>query len=169
LGVGETVGVEDQGKLGRGLRITVNGIPRDLTTIGVGASQLLPVITIVLAADAGSIVMLEQPELHLHPAVQSRLADFFLFARPDVTLIVETHSEYLVTRMRRRAAEGSISGDKVALMFAEQIDGTTQVRRLHMDSLGDLDVWPVGFFDTQEEESRALVAAISRKFSNGRP
>lgn len=169
LGVGETVGVEDQGKLGRGLRITVNGIPRDLTTIGVGASQLLPVITIVLAADAGSIVMLEQPELHLHPAVQSRLADFFLFARPDVTLIVETHSEYLVTRMRRRAAEGSIGGDKVALMFAEQIDGTTQVRRLHMDSLGDLDVWPAGFFDTQEEESRALVAAISKKISTGRP
>lgn len=86
LGVGDAVAVEDQGKLGRGLRVKVNGTERDLTMIGVGASQILPVLAVVLSAEGGSIVMLEQPELHLHPAVQSRLADFFLFLEPTFGL-----------------------------------------------------------------------------------
>jgi predicted ATPase len=161
LGVGQAVRVVDQGKLGRGLRINVNGVDRDLTTVGVGASQLLPVVALVLWAPRGATVLLEQPELHLHPAVQSRLADFFLFARPDVSLVIETHSEYLITRMRRRVAERKINADKVALIFAEQQEGVSEFNQLRVDSLGDLSAWPAGFFDTQDEENRALVQAIS--------
>lgn len=167
LGVGETVAVEDQGKLGRGLRIAVNGVERDLTTVGVGASQVLPVIAVVLAASRGSVILLEQPELHLHPAVQSRLADFFVWARPDLTIVVETHSEYLITRLRRRAAEGKADSAKISILFAEQKRGVTQVRRLRLNQLGDLSEWPVGFFDTQDEETRALVSAV-RNQTEGR-
>lgn len=162
LGVGETVAVEDQGKLGRGLRIKVNGVERDLTTVGVGASQLLPVLTVVLAAEPGSLILLEQPELHLHPAVQSRLADFFLSARPDIKIVVETHSEYLVSRLRRRVAEGLIDPNQASIMFAEQQAGITRMRRLEINSMGDLSDWPAGFFDTQDEEARALVKAVSQ-------
>ncbi|GAB2566743.1 AAA family ATPase [Kribbella endophytica] len=159
LGVGDAVAVQDQGKLGRGLRIKVNGVERDLTTIGVGASQVLPVLAVVLSAASGSIVLLEQPELHLHPAVQSELADFFLFARPDLRIVVETHSEYLITRLRRRIAEGRKDAAAVTILFAEQDRGVSELRRIEISDLGDLSVWPKGFFDTQDEEGRALVRA----------
>lgn len=163
LGIGESVSVEDQGKLGRGLRISVNGIARDLTMIGVGASQLLPVVTVVLDAPPKSIVLLEQPELHLHPSVQSRLGDFLLFARPDVCIIVETHSEYLITRIRRWVAEQRVERSDVHILFAEPLDDGTEVRELRITELGNLDDWPMGFFDSQEQESRAIVRAISRR------
>jgi predicted ATPase len=166
LGVGDAVAVEDQGKLGRGLRVKVNGAERDLTMIGVGASQILPVLAVVLSAEGGSIVMLEQPELHLHPAVQSRLADFFLFARTDLRLVVETHSEYMITRMRRRIAEGHVDPERVALLFAEQQSGVSELRQIALNQLGDLSVWPEGFFDTQDKEGRALVRAVHKGLKN---
>ncbi|HEY9311361.1 AAA family ATPase [Williamsia sp.] len=162
LGVGEDVSVEDQGKLGRGLRIKLNGVERDLTTIGVGASQLVPVLSVVLTAPSGSLVLLEQPELHLHPSVQSRLADFFLWSRPDVAVVVETHSEYMITRLRRRVVESAENSDRIAILFAEQHNGYTDVRRLHVGRLGDFSDWPSGFFDTQDEEARALVVAVRK-------
>lgn len=160
LGIGESVSVEDQGKLGRGLRINLGGVSRDLTMIGVGASQLLPVITIVLDAPPGSIILLEQPELHLHPSVQSRLADFLLFARPDVCVIVETHSEYLITRIRRRVAEKLADRRNVHILFAEGTSEGTEMRHLEISELGNLDDWPEGFFDSQDDEARAIVRAI---------
>jgi hypothetical protein len=163
LGIGDSVSVEDQGKLGRGLRITVNGVPRDLTMIGVGASQLLPVLTVVLDAPPQSIVLLEQPELHLHPSVQSRLGDFLLFARPDLCIIVETHSEYLITRIRRWVAAQRANRDQVHILFAEPLSDGTEVRELRMTELGNLDDWPVGFFDSQDQESRAIVRAIASR------
>lgn len=165
LGIGEGVAVKDQGKLGRGLRITVDGVERDLTTIGVGASQVVPVLASVLAADPGAIVLLEQPELHLHPAVQSRLADFFLHARPDVRIVVETHSEYLVTRLRRRVAERVVPPSSVAVLFAEQTNGLSILRRLRLNELGDFSEWPEGFFDSQDLEGRALVKAVQQRLA----
>lgn len=163
LGVGENIGVEDQGKLGRGVRLYVNGIQRDLTSVGVGASQLLPVITTVLAAKPNSIVCLEQPELHLHPAVQSRLSDFFLIARPDISLIIETHSEYLITRLRRRIADQTIDPTEVSIFFAEQTAGVTNLSELEISQLGNFSEWPKGFFDTQEIEERQIVELIQKR------
>lgn len=160
LGLGEEVTVEDQGKLGRGLRMQVNGVERDLTTIGVGASQLLPVLAVILTAASGNVILLEQPELHLHPLVQSRLADFFLYARTDVKLVVESHSEYMVTRIRRRVVEEPKLLDRVAVLFAEQHKGVTEIRRLYLDRLGNFSDWPRGFFDTQDSESAELAQAV---------
>lgn len=169
LGIGDDVSVEDQGKLGRGIRIKVNGVARDLTMIGVGASQLLPIITTVLDSAAGSIVLLEQPELHLHPSVQSRLGDFLLYARPDLCIIAETHSEYLVTRLRRRVAEERLFGRKIHLLFAEPSESGTEVRELGVTSLGNLSEWPHGFFDAHDSDARAIVKALTdRKIHDAR-
>lgn len=165
LGIGENVSVEDQGKLGRGIRVSVNGVRRDLTMIGVGASQLLPVIATLLDAPSQSIVLLEQPELHLHPSVQSRLGDLLLFARPDLCVIVETHSEYLVTRVRRWVAEQKATPESVHVLFSEQLKDGTEVRELRISDLGNLDDWPVGFFDAKDKEARAIVKAIAGRRS----
>ncbi|PVZ52273.1 hypothetical protein C9424_20510 [Arthrobacter sp. H-02-3] len=161
LGLGDHINVLDLGKQGRGIELRVNGVHRDLTTIGVGASQLLPVLVAGLTVPIGSIVMVEQPELHLHPKVQSRLADFFLYARPGVKFLIETHSEYLITRIRRRVAEGKVSPTTVRVMFAEQHQGATSVRTLGMSEFGDFEVWPDGFFDAQDDDSLEIVRAVA--------
>ncbi|MFC7456241.1 DUF3696 domain-containing protein [Brachybacterium sp. GCM10030267] len=163
LGVGESVRVSDQGKLGRGILVVVDGRERDLTTIGVGVSQLLPVITVLLAAPPGSILVLEQPELHLHPAIQSRLANFFASARKDISLVIETHSEYLITRLRRLnvSSEGSI--DDLSFLFATPGERGAVIRPLEIGSLGDINEWPQGFFDTQGEEERRLLVALGKR------
>lgn len=168
FGMGDKIKVLDLGKLGRGVNLRVDGADRDLTMIGVGASQLLPILVACLAVERNSIVLIEQPELHLHPSVQSLLADFFLFARPDVQFIVETHSEYLITRLRRRIAEARVAPNQTQVLFAEKNSGATMVRSLELDEGGDFDEWPDGFFDAQEEDTRHIVRAVAARMAKGR-
>ncbi|OZF33042.1 hypothetical protein CH294_18105 [Rhodococcus sp. 14-2483-1-1] len=163
LGIGDEISVTDHGKLGRGVQLQVDGADRDLTTIGVGASQLLPVLVAVLSAPPRSILLVEQPELHLHPAVQSRLADFFLFARTDIKLVIETHSEYVVTRLRRRVAEDSVDPARIEVVFVEHRDTASIARSVPINDLGDFEFWPEGFFDAQDIDSLAIIRAIDKK------
>ena len=163
LGIGDSVSVLDEGKRGRGMNLSINGVSRDLTAIGVGASQLLPVLVACLGVESGSLMIIEQPELHLHPAVQSRLADFFLFARPDIRVIVETHSEYIVTRIRRRVAEQRVQAKDSIFLFADYDAGVTTVRKLDMTEYGDFTEWPKGFFDEQDNENRTIIKAVSER------
>lgn len=163
LGVGQAVKVTDQGKLGRGIIVVVDGKERDLTTIGVGVSQLLPVITLVLAAAPQSVIILEQPELHLHPAVQSKLANFLVYARPDITIVVETHSEYLITRLRRLHVSDTQVENRVSFLFAEPTPEGAIIDRLPTGRLGDITEWPPGFFDTQDDEERLLLLALRER------
>jgi predicted ATPase len=165
LGIGTDVTVVDHGKLGRAVHVSVGGKQRDLTMIGVGASQLLPVVVAVLGTEPGTLMLLEQPELHLHPAVQSRLADFLLFARPDIRVVVETHSEYLVNRVRLQVVDQKYDAADISILFAEQMDGVTQFRRLEVSELGDLSDWPPGFFDTSDVEGAAIVEAIRKRLA----
>lgn len=163
LGLGGSVRVEDRGKLGRTIAIDVAGVERDLTTVGVGVSQLLPVVVLLLSVPSDSIVLLEQPELHLHPAVQSRLGDFFALARPDVRIVVETHSEYLVTRLRRRVVDRRLDGEACSIIFSEMKDGVGTLRRLRVGPLGNLSEWPPGFFDESEQEAARIVEATASR------
>jgi len=173
LGIAEQISVVAKGKLGHEIGLQIAGRARDPTMIGVGASQLLPVIVLVLGAPQGSIVLLEQPELHLHPKVQSRLADFFATARPDVRLIIETHSEYLVTRLRLRVAEGCLPPDDVTFLFASlrrqgkaeesTLPVYTEFRRLRLTDLGDFSTWPDDFFDTLGNDAVSLAQAVQER------
>jgi predicted ATPase len=167
LGIADDVAASSVGKLGHGLEVTLHGAQRDLTTIGVGASQLLPVVVLVFSVASETLLLLEQPELHLHPAVQSRLADFLLIARPDLRFIVETHSEYLVTRLRLRVAERRAEPSALGLYFAENPNGHTAFTRLAVSELGDFEHWPEGFFDAGHLDSRDIVAAIASRLGAG--
>ncbi|MDQ7876574.1 DUF3696 domain-containing protein [Microbacterium sp. QXD-8] len=168
LGIGDHIRVLDLGKLGRGVNLRVDGTERDLTMIGVGASQLLPILVACLSVERNSVVLVEQPELHLHPSVQSKLADFFLFARRDVQFVVETHSEYLITRLRRRIAEERTEPHRVQVLYAERRGAATQVRPLALTAGGDFDEWPDGFFDAQEADVRHIVRAVAARMAKER-
>ncbi|WP_435092157.1 AAA family ATPase [Clavibacter michiganensis] len=159
LDIGETVEARSHGKLGVGLDLRVEGHIRDLTSVGVGVSQALPLLVGLLTAPEESLFIIEQPELHLHPAVQSRLADFMLRARPDLALIVETHSEAFVTRIRRRSAEGTVNTASIDITFVETSPTGSRARVLALSEYGDLSEWPVGFLSSSEEDVRAIIDA----------
>ncbi|MFC6877539.1 AAA family ATPase, partial [Flavobacterium myungsuense] len=135
----------------------LHGSVRDLTSVGVGVSQTLPLLVGLLTAPHNSIFIVEQPELHLHPAVQARLADFMLSARPDVAVVIETHSESFITRVRRRAAEEAIAVTDVDISFVEPHDGGSIARTLQLSEFGDLSEWPDGFLSSAEEDIREIL------------
>lgn len=125
-----------------------------LPDVGFGVSQVLPVIVQCFYASPGSTVLLEQPEIHLHPAVQAGLADLFIEAISarenskdrNIQLIVESHSEHFLRRLLRRIAEGTLDHRSVALYFAEPTSRGSEARELEVDVFGDIRNWPVDFF-----------------------
>lgn len=163
LEIADEVQTTDLARLGIQISVRRGSIgPIDITGVGVGVSQLLPVIVMCLTAEPGSLILLEQPELHLHPALQQRLADFLLAcARSGRQLIVETHSEYLVSRLRRRIAEDDTDElvRNVALYFVEQVDDRSRFRRVPVNEYGAVEEWPTGFFDQAATDSHALLEA----------
>ena len=130
----------------------------DLPDVGFGISQVLPVIVQCFYAPAGSILFIEQPELHLHPRAQAHLADLFidvLTSREDgkernIQLIIETHSEHFLNRLQRRIAEAdeehSISTDQVAAYFAHTTGNESKLETLQFNEDGDILNWPDKFF-----------------------
>lgn len=166
LGVATDVSVSDKGNLGYELKVktSTDAIHRDLTNVGVGVSQVLPVIITVLLAEPGAVVLLEQPELHLHPSVQSRLCDFFLSAsKQGKQLIVETHSEHIIERLRLRVAQekgASILNDAIIYFFGSDCEG---VRKVELSEYGAVLDWPKGFFDESSNQTAEILDASMRK------
>jgi predicted ATPase len=145
---------------------------RTLANVGFGASQILPVLGLCLSAVPGDLVLLEQPELHLNPGMQQKLADFLLtMAKTGRQIIVETHSEYLITRLRRSAATDVDDHKYFTIIFVERNPLTgTSYRTVSVDDQGDLSEWPRGFFDHVAEDLRILMRkAAERQSVNARP
>lgn len=163
FGLAENARSRDQGRMGIALSVTPKGIKRevDLTSVGVGVSQVLPVILLCLLAEPGTLVILEQPELHLHPKLQQDLADFLLACtRAGRQLVIETHSEHLVNRLRYRIAadETDETHGLIRLVFAENEGGVTSYREPEINAYGGLgEDWPSGFLDLTARESQDLV------------
>ena len=126
------------------------------TDVGVGYSQVLPLIT-QAALSRGSLVCVEQPELHLHPAMQARIADVFIDAAmggSNVQFLIETHSESLMLRFLRRIREGTLNPESIQVLYIDQdADGASHIHELPISPSGEfLAEWPHGFFDDRLEE-----------------
>lgn len=162
------VDTESRGKLGTLLKIYTSGIDKefDLTSVGFGTSQILPILVQGLLTPPNSIFIVEQPEVHLHPRVQSQLADFFLsLARAGVQCIIETHSEHIVNRLRLRIVEdiGTETLDLIRIYFVEKIDSETYFRDVQANEYGAIAKWPEGFFDQVENEHLKIGRMASKK------
>jgi AAA15 family ATPase/GTPase len=132
-----------------------------LTDVGFGVSQILPVITLCFYAAEGSILLIEQPEIHLHPSVQAGLADVFIDAvkTRKIQIILESHSEHLLRRLQRRMAEEALKPDEVALFFCKTTEGASVAERLQTDMFGNISNYPADFFGDELGEIAAMSKA----------
>lgn len=138
------------------LLIENQGSKSNLKDVGVGVSQVLPVIVSALFAEPGHIVIIEEPESHLHPLAQSLLAELFAQVSRErkVQFIVETHSEHLFRRMQTLMARGEITSQGCALYFVERDGRNAKLRELDVDEFGRVKNWPEGFFGDALGETR---------------
>lgn len=171
LGIADEFETIEKGKLGHELRVRTPGASdfQDLTNVGVGVSQVLPIVVTCLLAPIGSTIILEQPELHLHPAVQARLADFFI----AMTLlrkqcVIETHSEHLIERIRFRVAQdltNTVHENAKIYFFGKDRSGTT-VSEISVNRFGSISDWPKDFFDQSQIANEEIVRmALERRKS----
>lgn len=140
----------------------------NLVNTGFGYSQLIPVLAEIYGAPEGSLILVEQPELHLNPRLAIWMGDVLITAiRQGKSLLVETHSEHIVLRLRRRIAEGALKSEELALYFTMRSleEGKSSLQRIPLDESGQLiEKWPEDFWGEDYAETyRILKAIISRK------
>ncbi len=122
---------------------------------GFGLTQVLPIIVAALSATEGDIVLIENPEVHLHPAGQALMGQFLTdVARAGVQVIVETHSDHVLNGIRRSVRAGKLPPDQVAIhFFRPRSADAAQVISPQLDSAGNIDTWPEGFFDQFDKDT----------------
>ena len=142
-----------------------SSVPTALTDVGFGVSQVLPALVLLYYVPEGSTVLMEQPEIHLHPAVQSGLADVMLSVAEarNVQIIVESHSEHLMRRLQRRVAEETVSSKDVKLYFVSAVEGEAQASDLVLNEWGEIKNWPEQFFGDEMGEIAAIAKASLRR------
>lgn len=152
------------------LRDSDKGIIVAPCDVGVGISQMIPVVVGCLRDKAG-ILIIEQPELHIHPAIQVRLGDLFIhtkqseqdYVNAGKTLLIETHSEHIILRILRRIRETTenelppgatgLRPDDLSVIYVDKTEKGVQLRNLRVDEEGEfIDRWPKGFFDERTDE-----------------
>ncbi|QDT62936.1 AAA family ATPase [Calycomorphotria hydatis] len=133
----------------------------NVAAMGEGVSQILPVIVTCLRGGDRHCLVVEQPEIHLHPAAQAELGDLFVSVarQGQRQVLIETHSEHLLLRIRRHIAEGNIDPKRVSVLFVESESGKPSIRKLPLGENGNFEEWPKGFFDTAYTESLELAKA----------
>ncbi|MDF3113104.1 hypothetical protein CFB52_000030 [Burkholderia sp. AU18528] len=130
------------------------------TNVGVGVTQLLPIIGLLIIAQKDSTCLFEQPELHLHPSAQTKLAELFVAAvKSNRQLIIETHSEHLINGIRIAVANQLIDPKQIEMMFVSPGQSGSSIRKVEMDKRGLIEDWPNGFFDESEKGAVKLLSA----------
>lgn len=143
----------------------------DLPDVGFGISQVLPVLVQCFYAPENSIIIMEQPEIHLHPNAQALLADAMIKvinsrengSDRNIQLIIETHSEYFLRRLQRRIAEEQIAQEKVAAYFAKVDRIPAMLEGLEIDEYGNILNWPNNFFGDEMRDIVSQVKAAAKR------
>jgi len=130
------------------------------TNVGFGITYVLPILVAVLSSAPGSLLLIENPEAHLHPKGQAQMGDILArAASKGVQVVVETHSDHVLNGIRVAVHDGKIRPDDVQLHYFQRRkeDGQSQVISPHIDQDGRIDTWPDGFFDEWDKNLEALL------------
>jgi predicted ATPase len=135
------------------------------TNVGFGITYTLPVITAILSAKPGTLLLLENPEAHLHPKGQARMGNLLARAADkDVQIILETHSDHILNGIRLAVHGGDLDPDRVRLHFFQRRENQEQliseVISPRMNRRGRIDQWPDGFFDEWDNSLAALLQPV---------
>lgn len=139
--------------------------PVTLADIGYGLSDVLPMLVLCYYTPKGSTLILEQPGIHLHPKAQAQLADMLIevITERNLQILVESHSEHLLTRLQRRVAEKQISQDDTALYFCRNDHGFSTIERLEVNEFGEIKNWPENFFGEVMSDMFAMTDAQAKR------
>jgi len=139
----------------------------NIADVGIGVSQALPILVALRAAEAGRLVYLEEPEIHLHPRAQTKLADILAdAAKRGVRVVAETHSSLLLRAVQTLVAKGKLDPDRVILhWFNRDPEGVTQVRSAELDANGAFGDWPQDFGDVALQSEQAYLDAVEGRLT----
>jgi len=147
--------------------------PKALESPNPRVLQALPLLQACYTAPPDSLILIENPEILLHPTSQAELADLFIEAvtKRNVQIIFESHSEYLLHRLQRRIAEEQIANEAVALYFCEIGEaGASKLTTLQVNEYGSICNWPRDFFGNEMDDLCAMVdAEMKRKRKARKP
>ena len=171
LGLTGQIGTQKIGDVG--IELQVGRLPHNITDetdmvniadVGLGVSQVLPVLVALIVAKPGQLVYLEQPELHLHPRAQVALAQVLAdTTKRGVRVVAETHSSLLLLGIQTLVAEGDLSPELVKLhWFSRNKDGITEVSSVDLDEAGAYGDWPVDFDDVDLTIQSRYLDAVDR-------
>ncbi|MDM8561094.1 DUF3696 domain-containing protein [Candidatus Parabeggiatoa sp. HSG14] len=142
-----------------GIKTSEGGDYHSPQNVGYGLTHILPVLTACLGAKIGDIILIENPEVHLHPAAQANIGLFLAkVAATGIQVIVETHSDHVLNGIRRAAKEKILTPEEVAIYFFRQreqaeLQKQPQVQEMLVDAEGNLDDWPQDFFDQFDKDT----------------
>jgi predicted ATPase len=169
LGIASQVRTDMAGAIGVTWKVVLKEgqKPRTLPEVGVGVSQVLPILVMGLLSPQDTLLILEQPELHLHASVQARLGDFFVgLAKCKKQCLIETHSENLVSQLRYHIVQsgGQDKGDCIIYFVDQDEKGAAKFEPVEISPQGNILNWPDGFFDeTMLQEDRITAASIKKR------
>ena len=147
------------------IRVEIPKKSKDVTIVdvGFGYSQVLPIVLTGLLNKSDNLMLIEQPEIHLHPSSCANLADLFLgFVKDKKHFIIETHSQDFINRLRLRVIENPRLKQQINILFVDlNDDGTSRVKQFRIDENGSFPEWPSGFIDESELGARAIIKARS--------
>ncbi len=157
MGVADKLEVRQQGRSSRyELIVHRDGVACNLRDVGIGVSQVLPVLVVSYFAPKGSTIIFEEPEIHLHPLAQSALAELFVDVSRErgIQFLIETHSEHLFRRMQTLIANKTASASDTAMYFVKRNRKSAESCTLDIDEFGRVKNWPDGFFGNALGETR---------------
>ncbi|GAI69051.1 unnamed protein product, partial [marine sediment metagenome] len=115
---------------------------------GFGTSQIFPIILEGLRMEGGDTLILEQPEIHLHPKMQMQMADFFIaLAKSNKNILVETHSDHIIYRLVRRIIEDKVDSDLIKIYFIKPTKDGSTYEEIKINEIKGIIKWPKDFFD----------------------
>jgi predicted ATPase len=122
--------------------------------VGFGLTQVFPIVVAALSAARGDILLIENPEVHLHPAGQALMGQFLAeVVRAGVQVVLETHSDHILNGIRRSVKAGRLPAEKVMIhFFRPRRPDAAQVVSPVLDASGNIDFWPEGFFDQFDKD-----------------
>ena len=157
------------------IKINQNNLDLDITDVGFGISQVLPILVQGFMSNNKSLTLIEQPEIHLHPKMQADLADLFIDilklaadkkGKVKKSLLIETHSEYLLKRLRRRISEGALSSKDVAIYFIEprnqENNDSAIIKNIKISKDGSFE-WPKDFYITEFEDDMTYFQNLAKR------